>query len=68
MTYYQANTDSEMLICDNCGATRWAEHAKYGTNTETRAEEEKVTGVRWSWVPRYSSNSLTCFICGGVAK
>ena len=68
MTYYQANTDDDALICDDCGDTRWATDPKYGTNVDARLAEAEETGVRWSWTPRYSSDPSTCFMCGGVAK
>jgi len=68
MTYYQANTESEALICDDCGDARWDSHPKYGTNVDARLEEAEVTGVRWSWVPRYSSDPSTCSLCNGLAR
>jgi len=64
MAYYQANTDSENILCDECGDVRWATHPKYGTNVDSRLAEAKATGVRWAWVPRYASNKIACSDCG----
>jgi hypothetical protein len=68
MTYYQANTDNEDIICDTCGETRWDIHPKYGSNVDARLEEAKVTGIRWSWTPVYSSDFHPCSICEGATK
>lgn len=68
MTYYQANTDDDALICDDCGATRWETSERYGTNVDARLEEAERTGIRWSWIDRYSSDPSTCSMCGGVAR
>jgi hypothetical protein len=68
MTYYQANTDSEEIICDSCGDTRWAEHPRYGSNVDSRLAEAEMTGIRWSWVPRYSSTPTPCSSCGEAVK
>lgn len=68
MTYYQANTDSETIICDPCGETRWEVHPKYGSNVDSRLEEAKVTGIRWAWDRIYSSVPAPCSICGGLVK
>ena len=68
MTYYQANTDNEDIICDSCGETSWEVHPKYGSNVDARLEEAEVTGIRWSWVPRYSSDFHPCSICGEATK
>jgi hypothetical protein len=68
MTYYQANTDCEELICDNCGDLRWEEHPKYGSNCDARLAEAEKTGIRWSWVPRYSSGLHTCSVCNNPTK
>jgi hypothetical protein len=67
MTYYQASTFSEELICDDCGETRWETHPKYGSNVESRLEEADRTGVRWSWVPVYGGKNK-CSLCNGSAK
>jgi hypothetical protein len=68
MAYYQANTESDAIICDNCGDARWETHPKYGTNVDARLEEAKRTGVRWSWVPRWSSDAVPCDSCGTLTK
>ena len=68
MTYYQANTDSEELICDDCGETRWETHPKYGSNVDSRLDEAERTGVRWAWNTIYTSNPVPCSICGRMTK
>lgn len=67
MTYYQANTDSEALICDDCGETRWETHPKYGGNVDARIQEAQETDIRWSWVPVYGGTNK-CSLCHKVAK
>ena len=64
MTYYQANTESDEIICDSCGDTRWEQHPRYGSNVDSRLAEAEVTGIRWSWVPVYSSTAMGCHLCG----
>ena len=67
MTYYQANTDSEELVCDDCGETRWEVHPKYGSNVDARLEEAQQTGIRWAWDTRYGGDHK-CSLCNGIAK
>ena len=63
MAYYQANTDHEGILCDNCAELRWETHPKYGTNVDARLAEADKTGIRWSWTPRYASEAMPCESC-----
>jgi hypothetical protein len=64
MAYYVANLDVDGVICDACGDARWDTHPKYGTNVDARLAEADRTGVRWSWVPRWSTDPVKCDNCG----
>lgn len=64
MAYYQANTDDDVVICDDCGEQRWETNPKYGTNVDARLAEAAETGIRWSWTPRWSSDRVPCSDCG----
>ena len=68
MTYYQHNTDDmTAVLCDSCGAARWEQHPKYGTNTDARLRERDRTGIQWNWTNNYSTVPVECCECGGVA-
>jgi hypothetical protein len=64
MAYYQANTDSDAILCGACGEVRWESHPKYGSNVDARLAEAQETGIRWAWVSRYSSDKMPCSDCG----
>jgi hypothetical protein len=68
MSYYIANIDDDVVICDDCGDSRWQNDPKYGTNVDARLDEAQETGYRWSWTPKWSSDGTTCADCGGHAK
>ena len=70
MTYYIRNIElPEAVICDPCGATRWEENPKYGTNVDARHAERDMTGTDWCWAPMYSDTlKHRCQVCGTVTK
>lgn len=68
MTYYQANTEADTIICDSCGETRWETHPCYGSNVDSRLAEAETTGIRWAWDIRYSSTPAPCSICHEMTK
>lgn len=63
MTYYLANSDTDAVICDDCGEQLWKPHPKYGTNVDSREAYEAATGERWKWVPVFASVEAPCRCC-----
>lgn len=69
MTYYIANIDhDDAIMCDACADDRWETDPKYGCNVDARLAEAEVTGIRWSWTPRWSSDPTPCDTCGALTK
>jgi hypothetical protein len=69
MTYYIANDlELDTVICDDCGDSRWEQSPRYGTNVDSRLAEFEATGVRWGWVPLFSSDATPCLVCGKGVK
>jgi len=69
MTYYIANNlESSFVICDECGEQRWETSPRYGTNIDSRLMEATATGIRWGWVPLFSSEATPCLVCGMGVK